>query len=52
MKITGVVTLYSSNPSCPQQRTCIEGLKTLGKYVVVKPLSEMKQRKKPAQPAG
>lgn len=51
MKITGVVTLYSSNPDCRQQRTCIEELKSQGKYVVVKPLSEMK-RKKPAWQAG
>ena len=51
MKITGVVTFYSSNPHCLQLRTCVEGLKNHGKYVVIKPLSEMKQRKRPASQA-
>jgi hypothetical protein len=52
MIITGVVILYSSNPHCPQQRTCIEQLRSQGKFVVIKPLSEIKQRKKPAAGAS
>jgi hypothetical protein len=46
MLIVAAFTIYSTNPSCPQLRTTIEQLKAKGLFVVVKPLSDRKQRQK------
>ncbi|MDJ0367310.1 hypothetical protein QMK33_19350 [Hymenobacter sp. H14-R3] len=46
MIITGVVTLYTSNSDSGQFRTTIAQLMALGIFVILKPLGDIKQRKK------
>lgn len=46
MKITGVITLYTSNANSPQFQATVAQLMAMGKFVILKPLSEIKQRKR------
>jgi hypothetical protein len=47
MLIAGVLTLYTSQPDCPQLNTCLTQLRAQGQWVILKPLSQLKQRQKP-----
>ena len=46
MKIIGVITVYSSDPASAQLRTTIRQLQSHGLFVIIKPLSTIKQRSK------
>jgi hypothetical protein len=48
MIIDGILILYTSDPTCPQMRTCVQALEAAGREVFLKPLTHLQKKQRPA----